>query len=653
LHSWIQQRQGGIGTKLKYSDSSSSKMPYDPLDQSKNEIRLVRLKPVEYNHRQNIDLSIIVCELELTEHGENIQYSALSYAWNTGGLDRQIFIQNTPHNVSANLGDALLQLRDDKDDVVLWIDQLSINQSDDVEKSEQVLKMKDIYERAARVVVWLGAESDDSDVVMAMYMAFAKYIDVDADNLDKCESILSDIVAIISSGPLARPQYADWNESRVLDCLKTSFNAFCNRAYWKRLWVIQEYAVAREFDVACGAFSLPNNLFEDGWWFFETLPDRLWTMQFKDMLQPRNNLTNLMRACNSNAITFISGIINRRWIYQSTSSGKKTLQQVMMMNLGLQFDYNQPMTSDPRDRIFSLLGLASDAKDYPQFPDYSKNTKEIYEELARGFLRKKYVDMLAWIQFPRSPSLHDLPSWALDWSVQCRWSNTELQYANNIDTIGYVRRIDATGVYETEEQEVLFPDSKTAILRGTFIDSVQAIGEIWEPIWLECLDPKKASNYMANVREFCMRSSRISAEELDKSSAEIAVAGDIGPDIVNGASLAKKFFAEGRDLPLSSEFKYSNTLLSRNLVIASRYAEQLRTLHTRRVFISKTGYVGLAPTHVEVGDRLCLFLNSNAAFAIRHTPNNRYTLVGEAYVHGIMYGEFMATDPPIIPITLV
>jgi hypothetical protein len=61
--------------------------------------------------------------------------------------------------------DALRQLRKESDDIVLWADQLCINQDDCAEKASQIQKMGSIYERAGRVISWLGVSANDSDLV--------------------------------------------------------------------------------------------------------------------------------------------------------------------------------------------------------------------------------------------------------------------------------------------------------------------------------------------------------------------------------------------------------------------------------------------------------------------------------------------------------
>lgn len=59
-----------------------------------------------------------------------------------------------------NLHAALCGLRDDTDDVVLWVDWLCINQKNTEERTHQVGMMRDIYTNSSEVIIWLGTESE-------------------------------------------------------------------------------------------------------------------------------------------------------------------------------------------------------------------------------------------------------------------------------------------------------------------------------------------------------------------------------------------------------------------------------------------------------------------------------------------------------------
>jgi hypothetical protein len=76
------------------------------------------------------------------------------------------------------------------------------------------------------------------------------------------------------------------------------------------------------------------------------------------------------------------------------------------------------------------------------------------------------------------------------------------------------------------------------------------------------------------------------------------------------------------------------------------YIEQLRFLHSRRPSIFKTGSVGSIPSSAHSGDTLCIFLGAKIPYVIRPVRDNSeaYTLIGEAFVYGIMDGESLRSD---------
>jgi hypothetical protein len=75
------------------------------------------------------------------------------------------------------------------------------------------------------------------------------------------------------------------------------------------------------------------------------------------------------------------------------------------------------------------------------------------------------------------------------------------------------------------------------------------------------------------------------------------------------------------------------------------YVIAMEYLHNRRPFLSTKGYVGLIPAHSEPGDLICIIFGAIVPFVLRKLQNGQYELIGEAYVHGIMDGEFMETCP--------
>ena len=96
-------------------------------------------------------------------------FVALSYVWGDPTAKCEIYIGESSVLVPVNLEAALRQLRSHnriQQGFRIWIDALCINEADFVERAFQALRMKDIYARAWRVVVWLGPKAKNSDLAM-------------------------------------------------------------------------------------------------------------------------------------------------------------------------------------------------------------------------------------------------------------------------------------------------------------------------------------------------------------------------------------------------------------------------------------------------------------------------------------------------------
>jgi hypothetical protein len=79
------------------------------------------------------------------------EYVALSYVWGNPNKTREIFINEKSVQVTENLESALRILRDKlpmRLGVRLWADALCINQNDVKERSTQVQRMREIYQKA-------------------------------------------------------------------------------------------------------------------------------------------------------------------------------------------------------------------------------------------------------------------------------------------------------------------------------------------------------------------------------------------------------------------------------------------------------------------------------------------------------------------------
>jgi hypothetical protein len=73
-----------------------------------------------------------------------------------------------------------------------------------------------------------------------------------------------------------------------------------------------------------------------------------------------------------------------------------------------------------------------------------------------------------------------------------------------------------------------------------------------------------------------------------------------------------------------------------------QYFEYMMTAtNTRIPFSTKKGYLGLGSKFIRPGDMVMVLFGADVPVVLRETGDGRYTLIGEAFVSGIMYGEIV------------
>jgi Heterokaryon incompatibility protein (HET) len=149
------------------SDDSVNCYKYRPLDVTNREIRLIHLLP-----RLSVaeDDHLVSCRIEHASLDDDPTYLALSYTWGPEQPTQIILLEGKRFQVRENLAIVLRQLQHQRDELVLWVDAICINQEagDKEEKGEQIRLMGAIFGGAAIVLAWLGAAdaANDSDIVM-------------------------------------------------------------------------------------------------------------------------------------------------------------------------------------------------------------------------------------------------------------------------------------------------------------------------------------------------------------------------------------------------------------------------------------------------------------------------------------------------------
>ncbi|KAI0601934.1 heterokaryon incompatibility protein-domain-containing protein [Biscogniauxia sp. FL1348] len=351
----------------KYSRSLTSGM----------EIRLLKLHP-----RANSDE--VCCEVVYHALGKLLDYEAISYTWGDTSGKATIVIDDQILETSGKVSEILQSLRYTWKPRLLWIDFICINQDDTDEKNHQVQLMRHIYHRAVTVVVWLSPLPDTPEAVDLL---------MEISRRSRLEGL---------TGQQGFYIYGQRNQrSRVL-----SLARFLANDYFNRLWVVQEIASARKIKVLCG-----NQAIE--WDDLRSILQFLGNPEMSRSLQRTEEMDII--SCNQDSLSHGRTICHTKACMEEGTS--YSLAYVL-------HSFRTFKCKDPRDKVFSLLGLIRNA-DHPLIlPDYHKAEVQVYKDVARYVFtveqtsRKLFALAVAGIGYYRR--LAELPSWVPDWASNMR-----------------------------------------------------------------------------------------------------------------------------------------------------------------------------------------------------------------------------------------
>jgi hypothetical protein len=218
---------------LTIAAATSPKQPvdsftYEPLDESRQQIRLLHIyRGAAYTWLPISDTEF-GCDLSTYSTIDNSipNYVSLSYTWGNPTPMRSIWMNGRRLTVRKNLFDFRECFSHNEENAhhpYIWIDQISIDQTNEMERNEQVRRMPDIYRCAKWVIIWLDLSSRAD---------FRKF-------------------------KIEREHYAPPKERTPF---KTNYKAatraavqiLCNR-YFSRLWVVQEILLASKLRLFCGS----------------------------------------------------------------------------------------------------------------------------------------------------------------------------------------------------------------------------------------------------------------------------------------------------------------------------------------------------------------------------------------------------------------
>jgi len=480
-----------------------------------------------------------------------------------------------------------------------------------------VQSMARIYHGSKRVLIWLGEEDETTPEAFS------------------CINLFSESYWADKGGSI--PTNRTENEEFFLNIMPSpactvnwqAISSLLSRPWFSRAWVVQEAILAPEALMICGSHSCK------------------WTTL--NLMLEYIKLSNIEEICLRGRHRQARLIGDLRETWDDSPEELPIISLFALLVLTPEF-----LCQDPRDRVFSLMGLVPN-KTLPALEiDYSASCRELYISVARRVIETESgVKWMLLSQAPHEkPSEFSLPSWVPDWSLGAQGTP-----GNSLIGSGF-----SAGGNQPDVISIL-PVNDVLSFRGVIFDTVNILGGLLE-FRIETsevlrLGSLEMATYGKRVISEIERIVSISnpyptGEDSDDVISQMLVGANTKspkwiPDVLPHRKCynnlrylsarieditAERFENLDRE---EMEFSLSNEMMAYN----SRMGE---VTGYKEIGISQKGFLGWLPRFTMKGDLICIPLGCEVPYILRKDKDKYYTLVGEGYFHGIMHGEALGAE---------
>ncbi|KAK8223084.1 heterokaryon incompatibility protein-domain-containing protein [Phyllosticta capitalensis] len=581
--------------------------------------RLVELQPGEKD-------DALRCDIKIVSLDEQPQYEALSYI---RGIPEHaspgITVQgpsNTMFKVTTTCRRALRNLRHPTASRLLWIDQLCIDQGSLEEKGQQVRLMDDIYKSATRVFVDPAGAVGWRDLDLASLLSILNW-----GRRDRNEPELPVL-------PRIKKRYDQLTEVYEMEG-KPNSEGWCHEVlvfltWFERTWAVQEVALAKEAVMIVGSLEIP---------FYEVLD--IFVGQFKEHYAGYKHRAKCEHPARLQLHASVRGAPNRSL-------------------LELAYDARSLKTTKPEDRLYSLVGLASDGEDYKHAVDYIRPVNETFAEFSRLFINQsRRLGPLSLVSECRASP--DVPSWVI------QWDKIETRFPALLNPFDAGAHFNASGNFKLAAKQEA-SNSGALHLRGVVVDSLLTADQ-WPSLQFATPGNERPSKSMKEWQQLPLskekhsqiqvlastirhlRRQLLARDDLHYPNLDTALLNTLTcGKLRNRIDVLVAKLAGSDDQVLDHmiprpdpvfvklEDRWGYGILHDTTAAWNSYRLEWRFAQTA------SGYVGLVPDAAVQGDVVAVLAGGGVPYMLREVPGEKegtYRLVGPAYVEGIMGGEAM------------
>lgn len=187
----------------------------------------------------------------------------------------------------------------------------------------------------------------------------------------------------------------------------------------------------------------------------------------------------------------------------------------------------------------------------------------------------------------------------------------------------------------------LASDTKSLRFPWHDLSTSRSVADPWEKRTIT--KGQLASKFMTRLASFHPRAIRHAKEEASYRVAVQKVYGNLLSSSTQrtvNTTMGSQFF---HHLPFGTSYhKDANNFVR---ISMEARANIILFINNRSFFVTKRGYIGVGPDNTMLGDTVCTIFGSPVPFILRAVEDSeKFRLIGESYVHGIMDGELFKKE---------
>ena len=455
--------------------------------------------------------------------------------------------------------------------------------------------------------------------------------------------------------------------ARAFEDIITAWERLMGCPFWRRIWIVQELVQPDVVMLRCGSasarldylHSVRNFVFETGHTPQDPIPG-------VDDFAARHNRMHTCLTNPANSLHFIANARQKRFSDVKSVESWDTIHVMLRQCWQLQSTKNL-------DKVYGLMNIATgDTSELRDLMSYSKSIGQLGMEVMRMTLIRhglKHLQEGLWFYYPMDPET--LPDETKYTALSPYWPS----WMNISDALfSYPGAQGPLFLIHEGRSEILFKQYQAS---SGYKHKVEASDFGSSNLKLPFSDILRVPcRIIGEVKRVCDLSIRTWSEDMeDYETAQLAMGHAIIEEV-------ESFFNQENDLEsmlhgkplwwlfsLQPDEPFPNPSPSTTEVWRENmqsYKEQFLALKNKtphpnkciphRALLIKwiqtyspisidTGYVGIGPQQSGEGDKVVIFPDVDVPYVLRPWKGG-FKLLGQAYVLGIMNGEFLRTDPP-------